>query len=99
MRSLALTGGILTAVLSTVLAVRAQESDDEWTREKIVAALDLQAAIEASEGCLGHKNVLFRENRGEATFAWFKNKDAALEWYYSAEHLHAVDALVLDLES
>src|SRR5262249_59969263 len=46
------------------------------------ASPDLVAALKASAGCLGVETARTAGGK-QAIFAWFENKKALLDWYYS----------------
>jgi len=46
---------------------------------------DLVAALQATPGCLGVETAQTSSGK-QVIFAWFENKKAALNWYYSDTH-------------
>jgi len=49
------------------------------------ASPDLVAALKASPGCLGVETARTAGGK-QVIFAWFENKKALLDWYYSPVH-------------
>lgn len=79
--------GLLFVGAAVTLAVAQKESKDESKQQ---AADDqgfpnLIAGLKAIEGCVGVKTAQV-DGGQEAIFAWFEDKDACLEWYYSDMH-------------
>lgn len=70
---------LLGALLMTppVLAQRAQEQS--------AGAPDLVAALKATPGCYGVETARTSSGK-QVIFAWFENKKALLDWYYSPVH-------------
>ncbi len=69
---------LLTSLLMTpsLLAQHAQSS---------AASPDLVAALKAVPGCLGVETARTASGK-QVIFAWFENKKALLDWYYSPVH-------------
>ena len=70
---------LLTSLLMTpsLLAQHAQSS--------AAASPDLVAALKAVPGCLGVETARTASGK-QVIFAWFENKKALLDWYYSPVH-------------
>jgi len=75
-------GLLLTLLLSPSLL--AQEARSAGT-----ALPDLVAALKATPGCLGVETAQTGSGK-QVIFAWFENKAALLEWYYSPVHRQLV---------
>src|SRR3954467_1461528 len=78
------------AVLSMVIAVPAMVSvRAQAAQDGKPGAPDLVAGLKATAGVLGVE--LARTTTGKnVIFAWFENKQAALNWYYSDTHMAAL---------
>jgi hypothetical protein len=46
---------------------------------------DLVGALQATQGCLGVETAKTRSGK-QVIFAWFEDKKAAVDWYYSDTH-------------
>ncbi len=95
-RTLALAGAALFASIG-FLRPSTLAQDAAPTKAGAPAAArdpgaELAAALKASPGCLGVE-VAFTQSRKAVIFAWFKDKAAALDWYYSDYHQTAMMGL------
>jgi hypothetical protein len=54
---------------------------------------DLVAGLKAIDGCLGVETARTRSGKN-VIFAWFRDRKAALQWYYSEVHMGAMDLLM-----
>jgi hypothetical protein len=57
----------------------------------------LIAALEHSPGCLGVDAGQMKSGK-LSIFAWFKDKQAVLDWYYGAAHQQAMGAMLVGIE-
>lgn len=57
------------------------------------AALDgILQGLKASPGCLGHQVAQTQDGKG-VILAWFQNKKATVDWYYSPTHTRLMGAM------
>lgn len=78
MRSTVAVVGVLTLVLASAAA-------DPPARGPDAALPDLVAALKATPGCLGVETAQTASGKS-VIFAWFEDRKAALNWYYSDTH-------------
>jgi hypothetical protein len=86
-RSFFLAAGLLAAVAVALAAfARAQSSQQAGaTGGPGGSTNDLVAAIKATPGCLGTETAT-TSSKKQVIFAWFANKKAVLDWYWSDYH-------------
>ena len=58
----------------------------------------LLEGLKKSRGCLGIETALTSSGKN-VVFAWFEDKDAVLEWYYSDVHQELMDKFFPDREN
>ncbi|MGV3614155.1 MAG: antibiotic biosynthesis monooxygenase [Fimbriimonas sp.] len=81
---------------ASVTSARAQ---DPASRPQSVADFpDLVGGLRASPGCLGVEPVAAKNGRQLVIMAWFKDKKAVEDWYYSQMHLTAMKRFFPDLK-
>jgi len=74
---------VLAALLSVLVlgpSLLAQQAKTEGS-----GSPDLVAALKATPGCLGVETARTASGK-QVIFAWFENKKALLDWYYSPAH-------------
>jgi hypothetical protein len=91
MKKLCFGFGILAVLFTTASLVPAQqpEKPQQTKPQDDKAAVQgfpqLLAALKASPGCLGVEIAKTASGK-DVIFAWFENKKAAMQWYYSDTH-------------
>ena len=74
---------VLAALLSVLVlgpSLLAQQAKTDGS-----GSPDLVAALKATPGCLGVESARTASGK-QVIFAWFENKKALLDWYYSPAH-------------
>jgi len=86
-RSFFLAAGLLAVVAVALAAFAHAQSSQQAgaTGGPGAGTNDLVAAIKATPGCLGTETAT-TSSKKQVIFAWFANKKAVLDWYYSDYH-------------
>lgn len=92
--SLALVVGLPCIALQP----RAVSQEDTPGRGGPEGMPDLVGALKASEGCLGVETA-WTGSKKSVIFAWFKDLEACLDWYYNETHLRAMELFIPDFDS
>lgn len=84
-----LAGVAVIALAAGGARVVAQQGDAPAERGPNPLNQNLPLLIEQTEGCLGVELAQTMTGKN-VIFAWFENKEAALRWYWSKEHVEAM---------
>ncbi len=61
---------------------------------ELINRINVEPSLRSFDGVLGVRAMRWEGESREALFAWFEDKAAALDWYYSAEHVDAAEAML-----
>lgn len=75
----------LAAAIVTIVALAPAEEPAKEAKSPANQGMMLANALKKSDGCLGIEMAMTMSGKN-VIFAWFKDKDAVLEWYYSDVH-------------
>ena len=63
---------------------------------ELVERLNIQPYLDGIEGYLGKHHFVWKGENREALLTWFESGQAVLDWYFTNEHMDAVDAILTE---
>ncbi len=85
--------GLAAAAASVAFAAPRPASPEEGSMHDLGGAL--VAGLHESPGCLGVETANTQSGK-TVIFAWFEDKEATIDWYYSGTHQQAIENFVTD---